>query len=812
MTLRALIIGTALGLFIVSFTFFNDQVIRQSFFIANHLPASVFGFGVLLLLGLNPLARLMSRRMALGPSEVAIILALGLAACSWPGSNLMRYFGALVTRPVVVEPTKTNWQAQRVMSYLPGGSPLLAEGYVRQWQSLLTGLAEADADDPADPAGRFRAHLSAGDRRVIEVWAEADEKPDAEDRGQLVRAINRVLIEPDLYDEVAFADVTLPDPAVALIEARHDGTLTPRQVQRLNRYLLEATFPSALRSPPTGSGLLVNDGAPHPAIDLMLTGPEQGQTIGFADVPWGVWWPTLRLWGGALALVAVATLCMIVVVHPQWSRRELLTYPVVQLAQELSREKEGRLFPAIAYNRLFWIGFALVFGLHTLNGLANWFPGLPSINRQFDMSALTELFPNASRVYGNHNFFRPMIYFAVIGFGFLIPTQIATSLGLSVVAWMMLGSLLLAFGTSLETGHFVPGANGSAIRFGAYFGMALMIFYFGRHYYLRVAAGAVGLPRREGVNASAIWAARLMVFCLAGATFLLVRYGGLSMVMTVLLLAVVMMIFLVLARINVETGLFYAQPDWLPVMILAGFFGYQGVGTEAMAVLMLASVVFVMEPRETAAPFLANGLRLVDRLGGLRVGRAATAIGVMLVVALVVAIVVSLTIQYNIDQRGSDGWVNEAIPEITIDRAAVAITELSARNELAESTGVSGLEHFQRMQPMAGHIPWTLLGIGLVIGCAAAQLRLPWWPIHPVLFLVWGTYPANNFAVSFLLAAAIKGGVLKLAGLDAYRRFKPFMVGLIVAELMSVLLWSMVGASYYLSTGLRPSTYRIFPG
>ena len=91
-------------------------------------------------------------------------------------------------------------------------------------------------------------------------------------------------------------------------------------------------------------------------------------------------------------------------------------------------------------------------------------------------------------------------------------------------------------------------------------------------------------------------------------------------------------------------------------------------------------------------------------------------------------------------------------------------------------------------------------------------MRLPWWPIHPILFLVWGTWPASNFAVSFLLGAMIKWSVVRLGGEQSYRTVRPFMVGLIAGELLAAIGWSIVGMAYYAATGMQPSVYRILPG
>jgi hypothetical protein len=67
------------------------------------------------------------------------------------------------------------------------------------------------------------------------------------------------------------------------------------------------------------------------------------------------------------------------------------------------------------------------------------------------------------------------------------------------------------------------------------------------------------------------------------------------------------------------------------------------------------------------------------------------------------------------------------------------------------------------------------------------------------------------FGPSFLLGWAIKAGVVRTTGARGYHAVKPFMVGVIAGELLSGLLWMMIGAAYYFSTGKSPASYAIFP-
>ncbi|NJL32158.1 MAG: hypothetical protein HC898_11345, partial [Phycisphaerales bacterium] len=57
---------------------------------------------------------------------------------------------------------------------------------------------------------------------------------------------------------------------------------------------------------------------------------------------------------------------------------------------------------------------------------------------------------------------------------------------------------------------------------------------------------------------------------------------------------------------------------------------------------------------------------------------------------------------------------------------------------------IQGINRWLSAAPSSESLFWAGLGLSLVIATALARLRLPWWPIHPVMFIFWGTYPANT--------------------------------------------------------------------
>jgi hypothetical protein len=122
-TVRAVILGLIGAAFVCSYTYFNDWIMRQTMFVGNFMPISVYGLLVLFLGFVFPL---WSRQMPIAPgaltrSELAVILVLVLASCAIPGSNLLRLFTPALIMPHRYEMTEPGWQQQGVMDLVPDG-------------------------------------------------------------------------------------------------------------------------------------------------------------------------------------------------------------------------------------------------------------------------------------------------------------------------------------------------------------------------------------------------------------------------------------------------------------------------------------------------------------------------------------------------------------------------------------------------------------------------------------------------------------------------------------------------------------------
>ena len=119
MTRRSLALGIASVAFLCSIVYFNDYVIDQNYFIGNHFPVSIYGGLILFLLLVNPVLQRMRRTLVFTGGELAVILALTLAACAIPSSNFLRNFAPSLMMPHHHERTKPGWSENDILSLAP---------------------------------------------------------------------------------------------------------------------------------------------------------------------------------------------------------------------------------------------------------------------------------------------------------------------------------------------------------------------------------------------------------------------------------------------------------------------------------------------------------------------------------------------------------------------------------------------------------------------------------------------------------------------------------------------------------------------
>jgi len=378
---------------------------------------------------------------------------------------------------------------------------------------------------------------------------------------------------------------------------------------------------------------------------------------------------------------------------------------------------------------------------------------------------------------------------------------VSFSLGISNILWSAVFLVTYSLNIPMQGGYLEGGGRGHLL-FGAFLGMGLILLYVGRRYYATVLLNAFWIPTADRLHRGIVWACRAALLAGAGMVGLLMLMIGLHWLLAVLFVLLTGLMFLVIARISAESGLFFVQPYWHPVGILLGLFGFVALGPQALLVLGLLCSVFTIDPRICLMPLAANALRLSEPRA-VRPGRLGRWMIVAVLLALVFGTLFTIYVQYN--EGGTKySWAKS--------------TSSYHFNLLISNLGRAG----GMVQPGQGFLPgkidpdplflWAAgAGLLLVLLTSALRLRFTWWPIHPVLFLVWGTFPMLHLAASFLVGWLIKVLVTRLGGSHAYRRGKALFVGAVAGEFVAGIFWSGMGLLYFLKFGQPGAEFKIHP-
>jgi len=544
-------------------------------------------------------------------------------------------------------------------------------------------------------------------------------------------------------------------------------------------------------------------------LDGYLNGLSDGKSmIPLGRVPWSAWRGPLSVWMPLVMLLSVSIICLSLIVHRQWSQREHLRYPIADFAAGLMGADEQGGAP-VYRRRIFWIGLGMVLGIHLVNGLQQWEVIRLRIPMHYQFWQVVWTFTSLGKDPRIHHHMNLWIIPTVVGIGFMLPSQVSFSLGIAPTLLLAVTAALMSAGVDMSEGYMQGGVLPWQ-RFGSYLGIGVLIAYTGRSYYRAVLAEAATFRRRPSADAPAVWACRILIVAVAAMVAILTALG-LDWTLAILAVGMILMLFVVMARLSAESGLFFCQPWWQPMGVFVGLFGLAALGPRTAIILALLSAMLTIDPRECLMPFLVNGLKVCERLK-VRPGRVAVASGGVFAVALAVAVVVALWANYNYGMFSRDKWAAENVPDMTFKVVEDSVSKMTER-QLDAAAAMGPLDRLAAMRPNRAFLWSAGIGLALVGVMSVLRLRYARFPLHPLIFLVWGTYPVGVFHYSFLMGWMIKAVVVKYGGgRQTHDRARRFMFGVIAGDLLGGLIFMVAGAVYYGYTGYFPPEYRVFPG
>ncbi len=487
-----------------------------------------------------------------------------------------------------------------------------------------------------------------------------------------------------------------------------------------------------------------------------------------------VWGPVVAAWILLFLVTAFIFLCLNTILRRQWTERERLTFPIIQLPLAMANPT-SRFFR----NKRMWIGFAIAAGISLFNGLSHLYPVIPHIpvTRRF----FTFHEPPLS-LYGT---IITAFYPFAIGIMFLMPLDVLFSTTFFYVLYRNEVALAKAVGW-----HSIPNfpyLNEQTI--GAFIGLCLFFAWTGKRHFRAVLRSALasrgqrahsGAPDEPMSYRMAVWGFVLGILLFA---FLLYK-AGMAMWLALVFAVLFLITPLVTTRIRAESGIFVHAYHWqAPRYILNTVLGTHRLGARNLTALSVC--FFNRDYRPQQMPHQLEAFKIAE-VARISQRRMLWTILIATVFGALVAFWVQLHFYY---QFGADsGYFGPW------------------------SLGY-GREYFGRLTNWITYpldtdwIGVIFIGIGFTVMMALSYLRVKffWLPLHPLGYVMASNQEMSDLWIPLVIALSLKWLILRHGGIQSYRRMIPFFLGLVLGDYLMGSMWSL------LNVLLNTTMYQFYP-
>ena len=489
----------------------------------------------------------------------------------------------------------------------------------------------------------------------------------------------------------------------------------------------------------------------------IIRGFYDGKESFFTGANISNWIVPVLSWSAFIILLAVIMLLINVIIRKQWTEREKLTYPIIQLPLEMTNPKT-QLFR----NKLMWYGFAIVAFIDIVNGLNYLYPAIPEIPvRAGNLQTFFTRKPfNAM---GSSSIkFRPFI----IGLTYLLPWD----LSFSCFFFAALGRASRVWGAAVGWSNIRGYPFMGHQTMGSLIGLTIIAFAGKWKYFLSILRKVI-TNKGEDDSREPVSYRGATVGLIVASMFLLafcVR-AGMSPWVFVVFFFLYFAMSLAITRIRAELGMpehpFFAVTPQDSMIALTGTRVYGNRNLTVLAMFLW----FNRRNRNNPMPHQLEGFKISEQAGISNKGIMWT-----MIIATIAGIIATFMIfPYLIYKYGAEARAGGMVGMggHTFNNLSSWIYHPQATNKLG-----SGFA--------AGGVIFTLF-------LAIMRRQFIWWPFHPAGYAM--GFSIDDFWFTILISSIIKVIVLKHGGARAYRKSIPFFLGLVLGDYVVACAWALLG-------------------
>ena len=478
------------------------------------------------------------------------------------------------------------------------------------------------------------------------------------------------------------------------------------------------------------------------------------------QIPFEIWlWP-LFWWLSLILTIYFICFCIAVILRRQWEEAERLVYPLAELPRMLLTDEQSRSGRTILGLPTFWTGFCLALAMVCFSMIRYFQPGFPDLavweGRAFTFG---RGFPAVDL----------RIVPPILAFMFLAKTSISFSIWFFYLVAVLQEGITNRFGYDVtQPDAFVWGMQSLSWQgWGAFLAMVLWSVWMARQHLRSVFRQAFAGVRQHDDRMEMLPYRVAVYGLLLGFAYVVgwLVVAGLHLHLALLFAVGVIIIYTGMTRLVVQTGMYYLTT---PVNAQAFTTAISGtaIGSRNLVTLGL-QYGWHGDVQSIFMPSAAHAARLDHIARGQRLMGAAIALAV--VVGFVSAIWYLLYVCYTYGASNLRDWYF---------MGGSGIARMAFSGVIRQIEYPAGTDWGKLFYAGVGAVAYSLLSLG--------HYRFHWWPLHPVGLAVAPLWMTRLCAFSVFVAWLSKSVLLRYGGIWAYRRARPFFVGLAAGFFLGV--------------------------
>ncbi len=474
------------------------------------------------------------------------------------------------------------------------------------------------------------------------------------------------------------------------------------------------------------------------------------------------WFPYIASWTLLVTLICGAMLCVNSLMRDEWTTREKLAFPIIQVPIEVAKIGAGK--SNLLKSPLFRGAFGIMFAIDILNGLHFMYPSLPLINVRFigDLHQYFQSPPFSSIGWTPIGIFP---YMAVIGF--FMPTDLLFSCIFFFFFRKFMQVFTYSIGYTESAGVFgggglVPSAPYfSEQSWGAFIGLFVTAGWVARSYLKEVWQKILhGGGDKSDVPPRFAFIGLLV--CLAGLSGIGL-FVGIPLWMVLFETILFLMFSAALTRMRAQIGAPSHEMAFMgPNQLMVDFIGTQALPQAGISRMVTTFFIYNRLHRSHPMP---------HQLETMKMGESARVSQRGLFAAILFATVLGSVL-------GHMSYISKGYL-------------YGAQNGAWDSGGVAAqiIDQHRPANPVG--ILFVFIGFLVVLGLDFIRFRLPGFPLHPVGYALAMNFGLDYFWFGLVIVWLIKLFIERYYGLKGHGKLREVAIGIILAEFCAEAIWSV---------------------